>query len=89
MAAEVDICAGATLAAGTTSLKFTNHHHQVCNITGLNLPNANPAGPNYSVPAQSGSTPGTLTISFTSTAGSYRYNSNCCPQLTQPVIIIQ
>lgn len=85
----MDICGEKTLPAGSTSLTFNNHHQKACNITGLNLPNASPAGPNYSVPGKSGSNPGTLTITFTSTAGRYPYTADCCPQNTQPVIIIQ
>lgn len=88
---EFDVCAGGTVAAGSnqTSLTFTNNHNQACNISGLNLPNANPAGPNYTVPARSGSTPGTMTITFTPTAGNYPYTPDCCDKDTQPVIIVQ
>ncbi|HWR34745.1 MAG TPA: hypothetical protein VN622_02605 [Clostridia bacterium] len=88
---QFDVCAGGTVPAGnnTTSLTLTNHHREACNISGLNLPNANPSGPDYTVPAKTGPTAGSLTISFTPDAGSYPYSSSCCPQAGNPVIVIQ
>jgi hypothetical protein len=89
---QFDLCAGGTVAHvnGRASVTLTNHRANPCTITGLTLPNPSPApNPNYTVPAASGSTPGSLTITFDCVAGNYSYSSACCNQLTNPVIIVQ
>lgn len=66
-----DLCAGGTVAHvnGRASVTLTNNRTNACTITGLDLPNASPAPnpgnpPYYTVPARSGSTAGSLTITF-------------------------
>jgi hypothetical protein len=92
MPTNIDICAGGTVTAsnGTASITLVNHHHKICNIDDLDLPGADPAGP-YAVPAKSGSTPGTLNITFDADENEeYEYEPDCCgAKETNPVIIVQ
>jgi hypothetical protein len=93
---QFDLCAGGTVAYvnGQTSVTLTNNRPNSCNITGLSLPNASPTPnpgtpPYYTIPAKSGSTAGSLTITFNCVAGNYPYSSPCCDEMTPPVIIVQ
>ena len=79
-----DLCAGATAAAGSTTLTFTNHRPKACTITGLG--GLVDCGNSFSVPAK-GST--TCNILSTATAGTYSYSSTCCDDQTNPSIILQ
>jgi len=85
----MDICAGGTTNGG--SITFENHHEEACTIGGLG--NLLSCGNSFSVPAKSGSNPGTLTCTILSTAakGTYPYTASCCSRKTQtnPAIIYQ
>lgn len=84
-----DLCAGATAAAGSTTLTFTNHRPSACTITGLG--NLVDCGDSFSVPAKANGVNGTKTCNIlsTATAGTYTYSSTCCDQETNPAIIYQ
>ncbi len=91
MPTNIDVCAGGTVTAsnGTASFTFVNHHPEPCDIDDLDLPNANPAAP-YTVPAKSGSTAGTLTITFDADENTqYAYTPDCCDEENNPVIIVE
>jgi hypothetical protein len=85
-----DVCAQQTVASGTTTITFVNHHNEVCTIDGLG--NLVDCGNSFTVPAKSGSTPGTKTCNVLSTAtpGTYDYTASCCGRKrTNPSIILQ
>jgi hypothetical protein len=88
---KFDVCKGGPVWAVVT---LTNDLPKPCKITGLKLPKASPPPtpgptPYYTVPAKSGSTPGSLTITFSCVRGQYAYSADCCPTRPQPVIIVQ
>lgn len=84
-----DLCAGATAAAGSTTLTFTNHRPNSCTITGLG--GLVDCGNSFSVPAKANGVNGTKTCNIlsTATAGTYTYSSTCCDDETNPAIILQ
>lgn len=84
-----DLCAGATAAAGSTTLTFTNHRPKPCTITGLG--DLVDCGDSFSVPAKANGVNGTKTCNILSiaAAGTYSYTSSCCNGETNPSIILQ
>jgi hypothetical protein len=85
----IDVCAGGTASAGSTTITFTNDHNSQCTITGLG--DLLDCGDSFTVPARSGSNAGTRTcnISAGASTGSYTYSANVCTQAGNPVIIYQ
>jgi hypothetical protein len=85
----IDLCAGGTVSAGSTTITFTNHRPNACTITGLG--NLLSCGNSFSVPAKANGVNGTITCTILSNAaaGRYPYSSSCCDDETNPVIIMQ
>jgi hypothetical protein len=84
----MDVCKGATISAGSTSITFTNNHSEPCAITGCNMPGW-PAN-NLVVPAEQNGVPGTLTVQLSVVVPkrTYPYQASCCPE-SHPKIIVQ
>jgi hypothetical protein len=85
----IDLCAGGTVSAGSTTITFTNHRPNACTITGLG--SLLSCGNSFPVPAKASGVNGTktCTILTNATAGTYPYSSSCCGDETNPVIIMQ
>jgi hypothetical protein len=84
---SIDLCAGGTASAGSTTITFTNHRPNACTITGLGtLLNC---GNSFTVPAKANGVNGTKTCTIIGPAGTYPYQSTCCDDQTNPVIIMQ
>ena len=85
----IDLCAGGTVSAGSTTITFTNHRPTQCTINGLgSLLNC---GNSFPVPAKANGVNGTVTCTILpgAPAGRYPYSSSCCDDETNPVIIMQ
>jgi hypothetical protein len=84
-----DVCAGGNVSIDESSFTFVNHHTVVCNVTFATTPPG--ANSSYSVPAKSGSTPGTTVVGYTSgITGTYGYTASCCDKdETNPNIKVQ
>lgn len=90
MPQEADVCSGGTVSKADSSFTFTNHHTQACVVNFVTTPPG--ANSSYTVPAKSGSTPGTAVVNYTSgTTGDYPYTKpSCCgAEMTNPAIKIQ
>jgi hypothetical protein len=91
-ATHIKICDGGTVKAenGKAKIILQNDHDKECNVSDLNLPNANPPGP-YKVGKKNGSNPGqSKEITFDGIPGKqYPYSADCCKNLGNPVIIVQ
>ena len=85
----IDLCAGGTASAGSTTITFTNHRPTACTITGLG--SLLSCGNSFSVPAKANGVNGSITCSIlqTATAGTYPYQSSCCDDQTNPSIVYQ
>jgi hypothetical protein len=83
----IDLCAGGTASAGSTTITFTNHRTSACTITGLG--DLLDCGNSFSVPAKANGVNGTVTCNIKSGAapGTYTYSSTCCDDETNPAII--
>ncbi|HXA85179.1 MAG TPA: hypothetical protein VNZ47_08900 [Candidatus Dormibacteraeota bacterium] len=91
-----DVCAGATVSPGSTTLTFTNHRNSACTLTddGSTMSLLTLIGQSsISVPAKSGTPPvngsSSATIQPGAPTGTYTYNASCCPQAGNPQIIYQ
>lgn len=84
---SIDLCAGGTASAGSTTITFTNHRNSACTITGLG--SLVDCGDSFSVPAKANGVNGTKTCNILSgaTPGTYTYSSTCCDDETNPAII--
>jgi hypothetical protein len=90
MPQEADVCSGGNVSKNDSSFTFVNHHTQSCDVDFTTAPPG--AGSSYTVPAKSGSTPGTTVVYYTSgIAGDYPYNKPACcgAGMTNPAIKIQ
>jgi len=85
----IDLCAGGTASAGSTTITFTNHRPNACTITGLG--DLLDCGNSFSVPAKANGVSGSVTCNIKSgaAAGTYPYSSTCCDDQTNPAIIYQ
>jgi hypothetical protein len=85
----IDVCAGGTASAGSTTITFTNNRTIACTITGLGT--LVHCGNSFTVPAQSNGVAGTKTCNINSNAatGHYSYSASVCPQGGNPVIVYQ
>jgi hypothetical protein len=86
---SIDLCAGGTVSAGSTTITFTNHRPRACTITGLG--DLLSCGDPFSVPAKANGVNGTITCTILSNAaaGTYPYSSSCCDGETNPSIVYQ
>jgi hypothetical protein len=86
---SIDLCAGGTVSAGSTTITFTNHRPKACTITGLG--DLLSCGDPFSVPAKANGVNGTITCTILSNAaaGTYPYQSSCCDDQTNPSIVYQ
>ena len=86
---SIDLCAGGTVSAGSTTITFTNHRPNACTITGLGT--LVDCGNSFSVPAKANGVNGTKTCNIlaNAAAGTYPYSSACCDEETNPAIIMQ
>ena len=89
MPQEADVCSGGTVSKNDSSFTFVNHHTQQCDVTFIKTPPG--ADSSYTVPAKSGSTPGTTVVNYTAgITDDYPYNKPAfCPEMTNPAIKIQ
>ena len=83
----IDLCAGGTASAGSTTITFTNHRPNQCTITGLGT--LLDCGNSFSVPAKANGVNGTVTCTIIGPPGTYPYSSSCCDDQTNPAIIYQ
>jgi hypothetical protein len=79
----MDICAGGTLSAGSTSVNFTNNHPESCTITSCNMPGWPTTPP---VIPHGG---GTVHLTQPAPRGTYNYTPDCCHKRTGPQIKVQ
>jgi len=86
----MDVCAGGTISTTTSSITFTNHHPQPCDLGSCTLPGwpiADPVVP----AAQKNGVAGTLTLQLSPPIpkGDYPYSPDCCDKGTNPEIKVQ
>ena len=85
MSKEVAVCSDSFRGTVGETITFKNNHSSAVEILQngtATWPFATPpATPTPCVPAKSGGTEGTLSVTLISTAGTYTYNTSGCPQI--------